>query len=1019
MLNPNIYEKRISQLILRIGKQRYNGSSPLTAEFIYNPQEPIPYEKALQAEYKPITPGTPWGEAWGSAWFRFKGRVPKSFAGQKVVALIDLGSEGCVFENGTPTQGITNKPANGHYKAKRQIPISAKADGGEDVSLLIEAAANELMGITNSAKFTLNQAELVCLNENVCQLFYDMITLESLMKAGEPESPRRRRLLHGLNQVANLWKEGKGIKECLKISAQLLTSKSDNSALTAYSVGHAHLDLGWLWPVRETKRKAGRTFSSALRLMEEYPEYIFGASQPQLYEWVKKDYPALFEEIRKQIQNGRWECQGGMWVEPDTNISGGEALVRQCLYGKKFFREEFGIDVKDLWLPDVFGYSAALPQILKKSGIDFFVSQKISWSDTNEFPHHTFMWEGIDGTEILSHFLPTHTYNCTNSPTQMKDAERRYKQNDISDDFLNLYGLGDGGGGPSRSHLETGIRMKDMEGVPKFKFSKAEDFYKKISAIPYRLLPRWVGELYLELHRGTYTTQSKMKRFNRLLELRLRDTEFLCLASGKYPKEELDKIWKNTMLNQFHDILPGSSIGMVYDQAHAESENNLKKLLELRDKAYINMHGAKNPAANTRIIYNTLSWPRSELTPLPHSGEFNSARDCRGNYLPVQKDKDCLKALVTVPPMGYTTIQLDNNVSPADIPSTPTLAEASKEKLENHLVKVTLENDGTFSSIFDKETGTETLSGPANLLLLWEDHPVAYDAWDINNYYRETVPEQAVRNSLEIETAKGLEVTVIQKFTIGEASSIEQRISLSADSKMVEVYNRVNWKERKKMLRSRLNTTVKANEATYEIQFGLLKRATHKNTSWDQAKFETPGHRFADLSREDYGIALINDCKYGYHAGDRMLELNLLRSTIKPDKNADRGEHHFSYAYLPHVGRLENSNVLRMAHAFNTPLLTATAGVDPVLPAEKCWYNVASQGVVIETVKKAEKGEGTIVRLYETRGAREKVIFQATEGWEKLSEVNLIEEEIDHLQNKGTSCEMTFNPFEIRTLLLS
>ncbi|HKJ86370.1 MAG TPA: alpha-mannosidase, partial [Spirochaetia bacterium] len=528
MQNTGIYRKRIRQFIDRVVAQRYGATSPLEATFTYDKSHPIPIEALDSRNWKPIRTGTHWGKLWGSAWFKFRGTVPASMAGREVVALVDLGSEGCVFRDGTPYQGLTDVPRTGRFgTGKRRIVLFPEAKGGEEVDLLVEAAANALFGYRDHNEFVFHQAELAVFDSEVWRLGMDLEFLFQLSESLPERGVRARRILSGLNEAANAWSDGEGRAEVARICADLLKPRANASATTAWSVGHAHLDLGWLWPVRETRRKAGRTFSTALRMLEEYPDYVFGTSQPQALAWVKEDYPTLYEEIRGAVAGGRWECQGAMWVEPDMNLTSGESLVRQLLYGKRFFRGEFGVDVKNLWLPDVFGYSAALPQILKLAGVDVFMTQKISWNESNTFPHHTFDWEGIDGTKIRTHFLPTNTYNAANVPGEMIEAEKRFAQADVSGDWLNLYGIGDGGGGPSRRHIEYALRSQKTEGLPRLKLAPADEFLKRVAKIPADRLPLWRGELYLELHRGTYTTQGRIKHLNRRLELTLRDAEFL------------------------------------------------------------------------------------------------------------------------------------------------------------------------------------------------------------------------------------------------------------------------------------------------------------------------------------------------------------------------------------------------------------------------------------------------------------------------------------------------------------
>jgi len=1010
MQNEKIYLERTKRLIDEIYKKRYFNFIPLEAEFIHDKITPIPYKKTIKSKFKPIKIGEKWGEDWSCAWFRFKGKVPENFKGHEVAALIDVQGEACVFKDGTPFVGLTNKIHWNLFSGKNFVPLYQNAKGGEKVEFLVEAGANGLFGQTDQ-DYTLKQAELICVNRKIYVLDIDLRVLNSLLEALEEKSPRRKKTIFGLNEVIDYWNDGKEIDKCLQITKELLSKPANSSSSTVYSIGHAHLDAAWLWPIRETRRKAGRTFSTALQYLEEFPEYKFGASQPQLYQFVKEDYPELFQKIKKAVNDKKWECQGAMWVEPDMNLTSGESLVRQCFYGKKFFKDEFGLEVDNLWLPDVFGYSAALPQILKKCGVNYFMTQKISWNETNIFPHHTFYWQGIDGTKILTHFLPTNDYNLSNFPKQLIDSEKRFAQSDVSDEFLNLYGIGDGGGGPSRFQIEMGIRQQNLEGTPKFKFSFAREFFKKIAQIPEKKLPLWVGELYLELHRGTYTTRALMKKYNRELETKLHDVEFLSTLIEDFPKKEIEQIWKDTLLNQFHDILPGSSIGWVYDDAYKMSKQNLKKLERIQNEIISKLHGKVDKIGDHFIVYNTLCWERKEIIQIPApkgnywvEGEFGAGTIHTSNGKFIEYE-------VSLPAMGYTAIRLE----PTEIsfPESEPLMKASETLLENKLIKVQIADDGTIFSIYDKKEEREVLDGFANKLLLWEDKPVNWESWDINHFYRETIPKQAKRISVKVEKLTDLQAIILQKFKIGK-SKIEQKISIRNKSKLIKIENKVDWKEERKMLRVSAKANVFSNEAAYEIQFGTIKRPTHSNTTWDAAKFEVPAQRFIDLSQPDYGIAILNDCKYGYYAKENIIDLNLLRSPKDLDQNCDIHEHEFTFCYYPHKGNLIESDTLKVAHKLNDPVI-----FQPIskLPEERSagFYQIYGKNVKLETVKKAEKGNGIILRLYEYSGSNSKIILEIKKDWKSFTETDLLEKNFINIGGEFNSVKLEFKPFEIRT----
>ena len=793
----------------------------------------------------------------------------------------------------------------------------------------------------------------------------------------------------------------------------MLNYRANNSSPTAYSIGHAHLDLAWLWPIRETRRKAGRTFSTALRLLETYPQYKFGASQAQLFQWVKEDYPQLYSQMKKAINEKKWEIQGAMWVEPDMNIPTGESLIRQCLYGKKFWKEEFGLDIKNLWLPDVFGYSAALPQILKKCNIDVFMTQKISWNETNEFPFNTFYWEGIDGTEILTHFLPTNDYNLANMPSQLIAAANRYKENYISDEFLNLYGIGDGGGGPSREHIEMGIRQQDLEGVPKFKFAFARDFFKKIKKIPQDNLPKWKGELYLELHRGTYTTQALMKKYNRKLELKLRDLEFFNAVFKCDYQNQLEKIWKDTLLNQFHDILPGSSINQVYKDAHSLSKQNLK-LLDKIENELQNTQKIEIKSNNKNIIrfFNTQPWERKEIFKIPAESGTYTITDANDKIKTRSTINGLLEFSVKIPSLGFNHIKVESTQSLAN--NEPIYAN-SVNKLQNNLLTVSLDSNGVITSIFDKTENREVLSGRANLFELWEDEPNNWGAWDINHFYRETEPRKAKLLESAITYHSDLSTTLFQNFSINN-SNIKQEISLQHNSKLIKIKNTVDWQEVHKMLRVSAEPNIHASKSSTEIQFGVLERNNHDNTSWDSAKFEIVGHRFADLSQPDYGFSVLNNCKYGYHVQGKTIDLNLLRSPKDTDKQADLHTHTFTFSYLPHKNELSKSKVIREAHNLNSDIYLSKLENEPKI-ISKSFLKLDKNDVKIETIKEAEDKNGIIIRLYELYGQTTEVELELGLSNRGISETDMLEKDFLILSEKETDkIKLQFSPFEIRTL---
>ncbi|MCP4399844.1 MAG: alpha-mannosidase [bacterium] len=1042
MQHIHVALRRIENWTRELQVNYYRSSVPLECSYTYDSDNPIPYQQLEKRTFERIGKGERWGELWSSAWFRFQGRVPQLHQGRKVVAVIDLGGEACVFKDGVPYQGLTYKNLVKGHETKRRVYLFDEAKGGEDVDLLVEAAATSVTEIPlprdmAGGLYTVNEAKIAILDESVWQLALDVDFLLQLYRCLPPESARAKSILHELNKAANIWEAGQGksiynslteefaiicyreslnpetIAACRKITAELLSVPAAGSEPVAWAIGHAHMDLAWLWPIRETIRKGGRTFATVLRLLDEYPEFIFAASQPQLYIWIKQHYPVLYKRFKKAIQNGRIECQGAMWVEPDTNIPGGESLVRQMLYGKKFYREEFGQDIEDLWLPDVFGYSGALPQIMKRSGVHFFVTKKLMSNETNAFPHNTFIWEGIDGSRVIAHYVPAGNCNCNNFPRELFDAKNNFAQSGVHKGFLHAFGVGDGGGGPSRRQIEFGLRTRNCDSLPRFRFAKTEEFYSYLDAAGDENLPEWKGELYFEAHRGTYTSQAFMKKYNRQLELALRDVEFLGVVSGWYPFDEVEKLWKDTLLNQFHDILPGTSIDLVYEDAYEISRDCVRRLKIIERETLGRMFPHQD--INTVTVVNTLPWERSEVIELPVDDRRCVLRDSQG-ILEWQSWKDgVLRARTKVPSMGYATFYLVEGHEPMQQESGIIIAESL---LENNRIRVVLGDNGELVSLYDKSLQREMLAGNgANRLLLFDDKPYRYDAWDISAYYREVVPQQAALESREIIVDSGLTGEIRQVLNVGN-SRIEQRIRLDIGSPLVNISCKVDWRERLKVLKVSANANIYTHYATFETQFGTLQRPTHENTTWDAAQFEVCGHRFADLSAANVGLALLNDCKYGHHVKGNTIELTLLKSPFYPDETCDQSTHAFSYAYFPHPGTVGDGQVLREAHNMNSPLILWKGAAEGENTA-RSFFSLKGGAVKIESVKRSERNEGFVVRLYETSGSHCRVELRTALSYEEVWETNLLEEREIHITKQHGPVQLDFSPFTIKTLLFA
>ncbi len=835
----------------------------------------------------------------------------------------------------------------------------------------------------------------------------DIEVLRSLYSLFPKESGRRIRIVRALDRALDLLPDERGGAAAAReyLRRTIYAIGPDPAAIHVSAIGHAHIDTAWLWPLRETVRKVARTWSSQIGLIARYPGFKFGASQAQLYQFCKDHYPKLFAKIRKAVADGSWEIQGGMWVEADCNIPSGESLIRQFAEGNRFFMEEFGVRARNLWLPDVFGYSGNLPQIMKVCGIDFFLTQKLSWNRYNKFPHNTFVWEGIDGSRVVSHFPPEDTYNSVLLPDQLAKHETNNREAGIVDEAISLFGIGDGGGGPKEEFVERGLREHGLNGCPRVEFSFAQDAFDRLAKLAPDL-DTWVGELYFEMHRGTYTTQARQKRLNRRAEEALRVAEMLSAAASRaYPAEKFHKMWRDVLLCQFHDIIPGSSISRVYKECGEIVGNVVSGAT-----AHAHAAGAsllkKSPDAVT--FFNAASTPQDALVALPAG--WTGATDAAGATLATQAVDGVVLAKVAVPPASFATIR---KVADAKAPTAAKPVPAPKGAvLENELVRYEFDGALRLVSAFDKEAGRSLVSAPANLLALFDDHPSCYDAWDIEEYARNMQTD--LPRDVKATFAKGpLRSVLAATFKIGK-SAASQTITLAAGSKRLDFKTHVDWQESHRLLRVAFPLDVHADEASFEIQYGTVRRATHDNTKWQYAQFESCGHRFADLSDPDFGVALLNDSKYGYRAKGGELSLSLLRAPTHPDPAADKGEHDFTYALLPHAGALAATDAVHKAAAeLNQGLLRFdgyAATAKSQLPV-----SLAGDGVELAVLKRADDGNGLVVRLVERRGRRARTTLRF--GRVAKATPCLATETADvGAAVEADSLDLSFGPFEIKTI---
>jgi alpha-mannosidase len=787
--------------------------------------------------------------------------------------------------------------------------------------------------------------------------------------------------------------------------------------------GHAHIDLAWLWPLSETRRKARRTFSSVLGLMDRYEDFTFDQSSAQLYAWIEEDAPELFERIKERVAEGRWEPVGGSWCEPDCQIPSGESFVRQLLHGQRYFMEKFGRRSAVAWLPDAFGFSPGIPQLLRGAGLSGFFTAKLKWNENNRFPHDLFEWEGIDGSRVTVHTTrnPGMDYNGDIVPFDLLGVWRNFSGKRRHSESLFSFGWGDGGGGPSEDMLESYARLKDFPALPRLRMTRVDEFYAKL---PQDGLPRWVGELYLELHRGTLTTQGLVKKLNREAEQRLLEAEafsaIAALRGAEYPAGKFDRLWETLLLNQFHDILPGSSISEVYEDAHHQLREVVEGAETLRGDALRRVAGQVGGDGGAVIVANAGLAPRplSVLLPEDLLDGAPGVEDAEGNPLPAQqtetgllvRDPNC-----RVPALGWTTIRRTGR---REEPWSGLRVESSEGSvvMENELLRIEIGSDGALHRLFDKEAVREVLDGRGNQLWAYADKPREWDAWDVEEDYALAGEEVLSVESIEAVEHGPLRASV-RIARCWRNSHITQTYRLHAGSRRLDVQTEIEWHEREVLLRAIFPLNVRSHEATFETMYGAQKRSTHRNTSWDAARFEVSSHRFADLSEPDYGVALLNDGKYGHSARDNVLGMSLLRSPLYPDPRADEGEHRFTYSLFPHLGDWTEAGVVEEAFALNSPLVVAPASVDGAVPAEFGFVGVEGSELALGALKAAGDERSFILRLYEPHGSRGACLLRFGSSVKSAERTDLLEEpEGEPLRIEDDAIRFQVRPFEVVTL---
>jgi len=1013
----------------------YHWREELTRHF-YRPLDSVVFEgfvtleqlipsQALARDFLPMPPGAAWGAKWEYGWFKGSFILLDAAAGQRIVLAVDVGAESIVYVNGFA--------AGARDREHREITLALDGVPGTRYDVLIEGYAghgprNSHAGPTPPDRETVPEpgptqavvgiTTFGVWQEEVYQLWVDVETLWQLRENLDGDSLRVMEIDAGLRDftlivdfevpAAEMLATVRAGRERLK---PLLACVNGSTAPEMFAFGHSHIDVAWLWPLQETERKTGRTMATQLALMAEYPEYKFLQSQPHLFWMLQQRYPDIYARLKDAAYAGQFVVEGGAWVEPDTNISGGEALIRQFVHGKRFYQDEFGVDCELLWLPDVFGYSGALPQIMRGCGVKYFSTQKIFWAyhGGDPFPYNTFVWEGIDGSEVFVHLH--NDYNANVNPSSVIQRWNERVQKDGFATRLYPFGFGDGGGGPTRNHLEFARRLTNLEGAPKLTITHPLDYFKDQDARGWPDV-RYVGELYFQAHRGVLTSQAKTKQGNRKSELALREAEFWGVAAKTlkgfdFSAMTLDKAWKTVLLNQFHDILPGSSIHRVYEEAEAAYAQVIAEAQGVTRAAT----NALVEPGQAQTVFNSLSWERVAMIALPDG--WSGAQDVSGKLLPVQKIGDTLYTDAAVPASGWTTLKPSAPEQTSAPAEDAVLVKATPTTLENDVLRLTFDAFGQITSIFDKETQRELAAGPCNSFKMYKDVPSRFDAWDIDSMYEQTPVALDAPATIEVVTEGPLVAALLVKRTLHN-SELMQRISLRRGSRRVTFRTAIDWQERHKLLKVAFPVDVYTNEAIHEIQFGHIRRPNHRSRPFDADRFEVSNHKWTALAEENRGCAVLNDCKYGVNVHGNSINLTLLKSPLAPDMTADLGVQTFYYAFYAWNGSFADGDVVREGYDLNVPVQTA-----PGDGGTASLFAVDALNVIIETVKPAEDGSpDIIVRLYEAKRMATRATLTAALPVASAALTDMLENVQAVLPCNGGAIPLEFGPFEVKTVRL-
>ncbi|KAI4262004.1 MAG: hypothetical protein L6R42_002812 [Xanthoria sp. 1 TBL-2021] len=1003
------------------------------------------FEEATSHEFKDTHVGASFGPSWSTHWIKIELKVPQHLQEKEHIEFLwDADNEGLIWtEDGEPLQGLTG---GGKRRIEWILPDSFR--DGKSHRFYIEMACNNIMGNgigdliqppPPNRYFQLKLADIVAVNLEARALFVDFWIIGDAAREFPEDSWEEHQALQICNEIMDTFIAGHGTQDSIlqgREIARKYIGNVDSSKVYesekephVYAIGHCHIDTTWLWPWAETKRKIARSWSNQCDLMDRYPEHRFTCSQAQQYKWLETLYPKLYDRVKSKIKEGTFQPIGGSWVEHDTNLPGGESLVRQFLYGQRYFESRFGERCKTFWLPDTFGYSSQLPQLCRLAGMGRFFTQKLSWNNINTFPHTTFSWVSLDGSQVLCHMAPDETYTAEAHFGDVSRSLSQHKSMDQDNTGLLVFGYGDGGGGPTSEMLEKLRRcrgLSDKTGrLPRVKMGDSvDDYFARLEkkAENGTEFVTWYGELYLELHRGTYTSQANNKWNNRKCEIMLHDIEYLATVATlkdskyQYPKKAIDDIWEDVLLCQFHDTLPGSSIEMVYrdcDELYAKVFKAGDKLLEGAMSA-LELNTTANHDSELKAV-NTLPWQRAEIAKVPGSEEY---------------------ALVSGGP-GMASVKTFSGISKS--PASIGKLEEGVFQLSNEHFGVTVEN-GAITSLVDRSEDRELIpkGQKANQLVIFDDKPLYWQGWDVEVYHLRSRQELLPSKSYIVEKGPHM-VSLCTETKISEDSWVKTTISLAASVEgqpsYIEMSSEVEWRETMKFLKVEFPVDIRNTEASYETQFGINRRPTHYNTSWDMAKFEVCCHRWADLSEAGYGVSILNDSKYGFATAGNLMRLSLLRAPKAPDAHADMGRHHIRYAILPHSGPLDHRTI-RTARNFNHPfeLFHGSSTPSGSVSLLNSIQLTGSPALVLDTIKRGEddedvsrgelpsrKGRSIIIRIYESLGGKARGCIRVDGevlDVKKIEKVNLLEDDGAEVKFDGGKCMIELRAFEVATFRL-